>query len=275
MSSPPEADQVRRLLDAGQALVAEHDVEAVVDRILEAACKVTGASYAAVGILDESRTQLQRFLTRGIDPDTYRAIGDLPRGRGVLGVLIEDARPLRLADVTQHPYSYGFPANHPPMKTFLGVPLMIRGAPWGNLYLTDKQGGAEFSAEDEEAVIVLAQWAGVAIDNARLYETSERRREELEAAVHSLEAARDITDAISGESSLERVLELIVKRGRALVDARAVLILLREGDELVITASAGHVDEAEGRRIAVSRSTAGQVMEQDRPHRIEDAQAGS
>lgn len=118
MSSLPEADQVRRLLDAGRALVAERDVEAVLDRILEAACKVTDARYAAVGVLDESRTQLQQFLTRGIDPDTYRAIGDLPHGRGVLGVLIEDPRPLRLADVTRNPYSYGFPANHPPMKTF-------------------------------------------------------------------------------------------------------------------------------------------------------------
>src|SRR5262249_7722335 len=151
---------------------------------------------------------------RGIDPETYRAIGDLPHGRGVLGVLIEDPRPLRLADVSQHPHSYGFPAEHPRMQTFLGGPLVIRGAPWGNLYLTEKRGGAEFTAEDEGAVVVLAQWAAVAIDNARLYETSERRRQQLEDAVRSLEAARDITNAISGEPSLERILELIVKRGR-------------------------------------------------------------
>ncbi len=274
MSSLLKGDQIRHLLDAGRELVAEHDVDAVLDRILEAACKVAGASYAAVGVLDESRTQLQRFLTRGIDPETYRAIGDLPRGRGVLGVLIEDPRPLRLADVTQHPYSYGFPANHPPMKTFLGVPVVIRGDPWGNLYLADKQGGAEFSAQDEEAIVVLAQWAAVAIDNARLYETSERRRQQLEGVVNSLNAARDITEAISGESNLERILELIAKRGRALVDARAVLILLREGDDLVVAASAGHVDDAEGRRIALSRSTSGQVLERDRPERIEDAGGG-
>ena len=273
MSGLPEADRVGRLLDAGRGLVAEHDVEAVLDRILEAACKITGASYAALGVLDESRTQLQRFLTRGIDPDTYRAIGDLPHGRGVLGVLIEDPRPLRLADVTQHPYSYGFPAHHPPMQTFLGVPLVIGGAPWGNLYLADKQGGAEFTARDEEAMVVLAQWAAVAIDNARLYETSERRRQQLEGVVQSLAAARDITDAISGESSLERILELIVKRGRALVDARAVLILLREGEELVVAASAGHVGDAEGRRLAVSGSTSGWVLERDHPERITDAHA--
>lgn len=274
MSSLPEGDQTRRLLDAGRALVAERDVEAVLDRILEAACEITSASYAAIGVLDESRTQLQRFLTRGIDPDTYRAIGDLPHGRGVLGVLIEDPRPLRLADVTQHPNSYGFPANHPPMRTFLGVPLMIRGAPWGNLYLADKQRAPEFSAQDEEAVVVLAQWAGVAIDNARLYEISERRRQRLEGVVSSLEAARDITDAISVEPNLERTLELIVKRGRALVDARAVLILLRESDELVVAASAGHVEDAEGRRVALSRSTSGQVLRRDRPERVEDARGG-
>jgi signal transduction histidine kinase len=271
MSSLLEGDQVRCLLDAGRALVAERDVEAVLERILEAACEITGASYAALGVLNESRTELQRFLTRGIDPETYRAIGDLPHGRGVLGVLIEDPRPLRLADVTRHPHSYGFPAQHPPMHTFLGVPLVIRGAPWGNLYLTEKQGGAQFNAHDEEAVVVLAQWAAVAIDNARLYESSERRRQRLEGAVHSLQAARDITDAISGEANLERILELIVKRGRALVDARAVVILLREGDDLVVAASAGHVHDAEGRRIAISESTSGQVLERDRPERITDA----
>src|SRR5581483_6906595 len=159
MSSLLKGDQIRHLLDAGRELVAEHDVDAVLDRILEAACKVAGASYAAVGVLDESRTQLQRFLTRGVDPETHRAIGDLPRGRGVLGVLIDDPRPLRLAHVGQHHQSYGFLMNHPEMTLFLGVPIVVRGAGWGNLYLTEKEGGGEFTDEDEEAVVVLAQWA--------------------------------------------------------------------------------------------------------------------
>ena len=171
----------------------------------------------------------------------------------MLGVLIHDPRPLRLADVGEHPQSYGFPAAHPEMHSFLGVPIVIRGQAWGNLYLTEKEGGGDFTDEDEEAVIVLVQWAATAIDNARLYEDTERRRDQLERAVRSLEAARDITDAITSASDLDRILELIVKRGRALVDARTVLIMLREGDELVVAASAGHARGARGNRMPVSR----------------------
>ena len=269
MSAFSEGEQLRRLLQVGRALVAEHDTEAVLDRILKEACEITGARYAALGVLDDTRRELERFLTIGIDAATHGAIGDLPRGRGVLGVLIHDPQPLRLTDVGQHPQSYGFPMNHPEMRTFLGVPIVVRGQAWGNLYLTEKQGGGEFTAQDEEAAIVLAQWAATAIDNARLYEGSERRREQLERAVRSLEAARDIADAVSGVSDLDRVLELIVKRGRALVDARTVLIMLREGDELVVAASAGHAVDATGHRIPVATSTSGRVLEHGRPDRID------
>jgi transcriptional regulator with GAF, ATPase, and Fis domain len=171
----------------------------------------------------------------------------------------------RLPDVSRHPQSYGFPIEHPQMRSFLGVPILVRGQAWGNLYLTEKEGAAEFSAADEEAVVVLSLWAATAIDNARLYESSERRREQLERAVRSLEAARDVADAVSGPADLDRVLELIVKRGRALVDARTVLIMLREGDDLVVTASAGHASGAPGHRVPVARSTAGQVLERGRP----------
>ncbi|HEY2162062.1 MAG TPA: GAF domain-containing sensor histidine kinase, partial [Solirubrobacteraceae bacterium] len=198
------------------------------------------------------------------------AIGDLPRGRGVLGVLIDDPRPLRLSDVGEHPQSYGFPVGHPEMHGFLGVPILVRGRAWGNLYLTEKDDGGDFSEEDEEAAMVLAQWAGTAIENARLYESSERQREEAERAVTSLEAARDIADAITGIPDLSRVLELIVKRGRALIDARTVLIMLREGNELVVAASAGHASSANGRRLPVADSTSGQVLERGRPERIAD-----
>lgn len=261
-------DKLRRLLDVGRALVGELDPEAVLHRILEEARELTGASYAAVGVLDESRTKLERFLTVGIDAATHRAIGDLPRGRGVLGVLIDDPRPLRLADVGEHPRSYGFPGAHPQMHSFLGVPIVIRGEAWGNLYLTEKEGGGEFTEEDEDAVVLLAQWAATAIGNARLYKDSEHRRAQLERAVRSLEAARDIADAITGASDLGRILELIVKRGRALVDARTVLIMLREGDELVVAASAGHAREAPGHRVPISKSTSGEVLERGRPERI-------
>ena len=225
-------DKLRRLLEVGRALVSELDLETVLQRILDEAREITGARYVALGVLDEQRRELERFLTSGIDAETGRAIGEKPRGRGVLGVLIKDPRPLRLTDVARHPQSFGFPAGHPEMKTFLGVPILIRGQAWGNLYLTEKHAGAEFTEADEEAAVVLAQWAATAIDNARLYETSELRRVQAERAVLGLRAARDITDAIAGAGELDPVLELIVERGRALVDARTVLIMLREGDEL-------------------------------------------
>src|SRR3954447_25766778 len=127
-------DALRRLIDVGSEVVSELDHEAVLQKVIEAARELTGARYAALGVLDRSRQELERFLTSGIDPATHRAIGDLPRGRGVLGVLITDPRPLRLPDVGVHPESYGFPIGHPPMATFLGVPILVRGEAWGNLY---------------------------------------------------------------------------------------------------------------------------------------------
>jgi signal transduction histidine kinase len=263
-------ESLRRLLDVGRALVGELDLEAVLDRVLEEACAITDAKYAALGVLNQDRTGLERFLTRGIDPATHRAIGDLPHGRGVLGALIQDPRPLRLTDVGSHPESYGFPANHPQMHTFLGVSILARGRVWGNLYLTEKQGGGQFTDRDEEAAKVLAEWAGTAVENARLYEGSERRRVEAERAVRSLEAARDIADAVGGISDVDHILELVVKRGRALVDARTVLIMLREGDELAVAASAGHASGSKGRRFPIAGSTSGQVLERGRPHRIKD-----
>ncbi len=271
MSIAPTEDRIRRLLDVGRILVAELDTEAVLDRILEEGRAITSARYAALGVLDEKRAGLGRFLTSGLDREAaLHAIGELPHGRGVLGVLIEDPRPLRLEDVGQHPQSYGFPPGHPAMRSFLGVPIVIRGQAWGNLYLAEKQGGQDFTEEDEDAAVVLAQWAATAIENARLYEASERRRDEAEQALQSLRAARDIAEAIGSEDDLDRVLELIAKRGRALIDARTVLIMLRDGDELTIAASAGHATGARGHRLPMSASTSGQVLERGRPERITD-----
>jgi signal transduction histidine kinase len=269
MRSSLDPLQTRRLLDIGRSLLTQLDVEKVLDDVLAAARELTGARYAALGVVNEQRTELERFLTVGIDPSTRRQIGELPSGRGVLGVLIEDPRPLRTADIAHHPKSYGFPAGHPPMRSFLGVPIVIRGVPWGNLYLTEKADG-EFTGADEEAAVTLADWAATAIDNARLYETSERRRGELERAVRGLEATRDVITAIGQQMGLERVLELIVKRGRALVDANAVLIMLRDGDALVVTASAGHAVNALGVRVPIDGSTSGHVLETGRPERISD-----
>ncbi len=272
MSASPEEPSLRHLLDVGRALTKELDQGVVLERVLETAREMTGARYAALGILNDQRTELARFLTSGIEEEAHRAIGELPRGRGVLGVLIDHPQPLRLADVGQHPSSYGFPAAHPAMRSFLGVPIVIRGQAWGNLYLTEKAGG-EFSEHDEEAVVILAEWAAIAIDNARLYETSERRREEAEGAFRGLEATRDVAIAIGEEIALEHVLELIVKRGRVLVNARSVVIMQREGEELVVQASAGHVREARGVRLPIAGSTSGQVLEHRRPERITDVAA--
>ena len=138
------------------------------------------------------------------------------------------------------------------MRTFLGVPILIRGQAWGNLYLTEKAGGEPFTTEDEEAVIVLADWAAIAIDNARLYRDVAARREELERAVRGLQATAAIARAVGGETDLERILELVVKRGRALVGAHDVLIMLRDGEDLVIAAGAGHVTIGDGARLPLS-----------------------
>ena len=246
----------RRLVDVGRSLVTVLDPEAVFERLLEVARELTGARYAAIGVLDERRERLERFLTVGIDEETHRAIGDLPRGRGVLGVLISDPRPLRLADVGMHPQSYGFPLAHPPMKTFLGVPIVIDGEAWGNLYLTEKDDG-EFTDDDEEAVVVLADWAAIAIANARLYRTVRERRDELERTMRGLETTTEISRALGGVTDLERVLELVVKRSRALIDARAAEIALLDGDEFVIAAVAGEgVDGFKGTRMPIADSLA-------------------
>lgn len=252
--------------------MTELDLAAVLDRVLQTAREVTGASYAALGILNEQRSELEQFLTSGVDEATHRAIGDLPRGRGVLGALIEHPEPLRLEDVGKHPSSYGFPAGHPPMHSFLGVPILIRGQAWGNLYLTEKMDGP-FDQRDEEAATILADWAAIAIDNARTYETSERRREAAEKAIRGLEATRDVAVAIGGEIALEHVLELIVKRGRALVGARSLVIMLRDGEELVVHATAGHATATRGVRLPIADSTSGQVLERRQAERITDVQA--
>src|ERR1700759_1324114 len=163
-------DQATRgVLRVARSVLEQLDTDQVLDRVLDAACELTGARYAALGVLDESRNSLARFLTRGIDEDDRRVIGALPTGRGVLGELIRNPRPLRMTDVGSHPYSYGFPVGHPPMGSFLGVPILIGGEPYENLSLTEKQGAEEFTEDDEEAVILLAEFAGVAIDHARRF----------------------------------------------------------------------------------------------------------
>ena len=271
MNSGDREQRLRRLVDVGRSLVAEFELEAVLERVLEAAIDLTGAKYAALGVLDESKTKLARFLTRGIDPETRELIGDPPHGRGVLGVLISDPHPLRLHRVSDHPRSYGFPVGHPTMETFLGAPILVRGEPYGNLYLTDKQGG-DFDEDDEEAVVVLADWAAVAIENARSYSDVEERRADLERAVMTLEVSNEITRALAGETDLDRILELIVKRARALTHAKSTLVLLARGGDLVVSAVAGELGaHLLGERLPLEGTVAGQVLRSGRAERLADA----
>jgi signal transduction histidine kinase len=230
--------RLRRLIDVGRGLVAQLDLEAVLREVVEVARELTGARYAALGILDQDRRELERFIYLGIDEETRTRIGDLPRGRGVLGELIRNPAPLRLAKVGEHPRSYGFPPGHPPMHSFLGVPIVVRGQAYGNLYLTEKEGGA-FDEADEQAVTILAEWAAVTIFNVRLYSQSEEERGALERAVHALEATTEIARAVGGQTDPARVLETIAKRVRALVGASSLLVLLRDGRRLEVVAAAG------------------------------------
>jgi signal transduction histidine kinase len=261
----PEVQRLERLIEVGRALVTELDLDTLLDRILDAARDLTGARFAALGVLDERRQELERFVTVGVDAATHEAIGDLPRGRGVLGTLISDPKPLRLEHVGEHPDSFGFPPGHPRMDSFLGVPVTIRGEAWGNLYLTEKEGGP-FDADDEAAVVILADWAGIAVDNARLYQRERGRRRELERAVRGFETTAEIARALGGETEMDRVLELIVKRGRALVEARSMLIALPDGDEIVVQTAAGQIDRGVvGTRTPREGSVTGEVLETRRP----------
>jgi signal transduction histidine kinase len=269
MSDVLEESQLHKLIEFGPALVSELDLEPLLDRLLETARSITGARYAALGILDDERRELERFVTRGLSDEEERVIGDRPLGRGVLGLLIEDPVPLRIADLNAHPSSFGVPIGHPPMRTFLGVPIVIRGRAWGNLYLTEKAAG-EFSEADEQAVTTLAAWASIAIEHARVLEAAADRQGQLETAVKRLEATQAVAVAVGAETEIGRVLELITKRARAMIGARSLLILLRAGDDLVIASGAGYARARIGARIPVADSTSGEVMLLKRATRVAD-----
>jgi signal transduction histidine kinase len=258
----PETDRLRAIVDAGVALASELSLDAVLQRIVEAAAELTGARYAALGVLDRSGHGLERFVVTGIDDATQEAIGHLPRGLGVLGALIEDARPLRLDDLSADPRSVGFPAHHPAMKSFLGVPILLRGVVYGNLYLTEKGSGGPFTQEDEELVVLLSSQAAVAVENARLYEAATRWSKQLESL-------NEIADALVSETDLERTLDLVATRLRELVQARIVLIALpaHEGG-LVVRATDG-ADELVGRRLEQDGSKAGRVVDRGRSERVD------
>ena len=162
--------KLRRLLEATMLLEADLDLSTLLHHIIEEACSMTGARYGALGVLNEDRTSLVEFLTVGLTPDEEASIGARPTGQGALGLLINDPQAVRLADIGSHPDSYGFPLNHPPMTSFLGVPVKVRDEVYGNLYLTNKVGWSEFTSDDEALVGALALGAGIAIENNRLHQ---------------------------------------------------------------------------------------------------------
>ncbi|TDW92232.1 GAF domain-containing protein [Kribbella sp. VKM Ac-2566] len=225
-------ERLRALLDAVVGIGADLDLNSTLDRIVTAACELAGARYGALGVVGPDGRRLVRFITRGVTDEEIAAIGPYPEGHGILGLLIEHPEPIRMHDLAEHPRSYGFPANHPPMKSFLGVPIRTREHAYGNLYLTEKTGGADFTEDDERTVTALAAAAGVVIDNARLYADTEQRR-------RWHEVTAEITQLMLGEFDPDQALQLIAQRAREVSGTAVAAVLFADGDQLVVRAVDG------------------------------------
>jgi signal transduction histidine kinase len=238
-------ERLRGLLDATVSMAGDLSLSSVLQRIVTTASELVGARYGALGVLARTEMtvalpgveppRLQEFVTHGLTDAQRAAIGDLPRGHGLLGLIIDVPHPLRLDRISSHQQSFGFPPHHPPMNTFLGVPVRIRDQVFGNLYLTEKAGGASFTEEDEQIVVALAAAAGVVIENARLYEEAAIRR-------RWLEAAAQITAALLGEVNREEALQMVADRAQEVAGADLSAVVLRpdgEEEELVVEVLAG------------------------------------
>ena len=230
-------DRVHSLLEAVVSVGRELDLSQVLRRIVEAAALLVDAQYAALGVIGPDGRSLSQFLTVGLTEEEIAKIGPLPAGHGILGELIRKPEPLRLTDLGAHEASYGFPAHHPPMRTFLGVPIRVRDEVFGNLYLTDKHGGQDFDAEDESVISTLSVAAGVAIDNARLYEASQRQQ-------RWLRASAEITNSLLSGSPRLAVLELIARRAQEITGAALadVSVPVAGTDDLVVELAVGADD---------------------------------
>jgi signal transduction histidine kinase len=267
MGSQRAETKLRELIDASIALNSELSLESLLQKIVETALSLTGARYAALGVIDETGAALERFVTTGIDDETRTMIGDLPRGRGILGVLIREARPLRLTRLGEDPRSVGFPPGHPPMESFLGVPVLLRGVAYGNLYLTEKEGG-DFTDDDEELVTLLAAQAAVAIENTRLYESATRWSRQLEI-LH--ETVRSVVD----ETDVTRLLTQVCERLRALTNARLAIAVIPAEASDVLRVVAADGDDAElaarllGHEFQKDASKVGRVLERQQSSRID------
>lgn len=262
-------DRAAKLLEAGMVLASELSFATVLQRIVELAVELTDAHYGAVGVLGDGEERLAEFITAGISDEARALIGHIPYGRGVLGQLIDDPRPLRLARVSDHPTSSGYPPNHPPMTTFLGAPVMAHGQVFGNIYLTEKSGGREFTQADEDALLILAAQAGVAVANARVFEESERRR-------RSLAAVSELSDRIISGDDTVRVLETVAANARELVHADLSMIVggpPGADTPTVMVADGYAADELRGMTVPAEGSISGEVTRTGRSVVVEDASA--
>lgn len=255
-----EPDRVRGLLDAVMSLGRGLELPKVLKGIVEAAVTLTDAEYGALGVVGDG--QLSQFLPVGMSDELIGLIGRTPCGRGILGELIRNPEPLRLTDLTQHPHSFGFPANHPPMRTFLGVPVRVRDEVFGNLYLTEKRGGGSFDADDEAVLTTLSIAAGVAIDNARMYHESRRRE-------RWLEALGEITRSLLSGTEAEEVLQLIAQRAQEVAGADCAAVLLpvpSSTDQLTVAVACGTgASRILGLRVPADGSLPGMAARSGRP----------
>jgi signal transduction histidine kinase len=260
-----QRDRNERLLEAGLALSSELSLPVILQRIVDLAVDLTGARYGALGVLGSDGI-ITEFITTGVTETERSAIGHIPVGRGILGVLIDDATPLRLREIADDPRSVGFPPNHPPMRSFLGAPVSARGRVFGNLYLTEKQDAEVFTDDDERALVMLAGQAGVAIENARLYEEARDR-------ARRLEAVREIATAILAGTDPDQVLGLVARHARELVGADLATVAVPAGPgELVVGAADGvHADELAGAVFPVEGSVSGEVTRTGKTVAVADA----
>ena len=262
------------LVDAGVSLSSELNLDEVLRRIVDTACRIIGARYGAIGVIDEHRRGLSNFVYRGITEEERERIGRLPVGRGLLGALIDDPRPIRIDDLGADRRSVGFPANHPVMKSFLGVPVVARGQVFGNLYLTEKEGGGSFTDEDERLAIALASQAGIAVDNARLYGQTMASEASALRRLRELDVVQEIGNALLGESDPTRVLRMIVQEAIDLMGAVVAYIAMPDDDaqQLRVRVAAGPgAGSIEGMDIRTEGSFSEYAMRSLEPLLVDDA----
>ena len=267
--------RLQALLDAGVAIASGLELDEILPRLVQTACDLTGARYGALGVLDESGNRLAQFITAGLGDEEREAIGDLPTGKGILGVLITDARPLRLAEIGSDPRSVGFPPNHPPMRNFLGVPVIAGGSVFGNLYLTEKRDG-DFTEADEGVAVMLAAQAGAAIQNARLFSDARGHAEALERAWTELSSVDELLSAILSGAARDDVLQLLAEQAARVVPAAVIGVALPEDDRTMlryVAAAGGRGERLLQHTVPVAGSKVGAALLARRIVRVEDLSA--